>query len=57
MGEVCTMASLPCALRIAQIQWPQPPSFTLHRPCPYTSTLTMNFFLALARLKIRREGQ
>jgi hypothetical protein len=25
--------------------------------CPYTSTLTMNFFLALARLKIRREGQ
>jgi hypothetical protein len=32
-------------------------SFTQHAPCPYTSTLTMNFFLALARLKIRREGQ
>jgi hypothetical protein len=31
--------------------------FTLEGPCPYTSSLTMNFFLALARLKIRREGQ
>jgi hypothetical protein len=31
--------------------------FTPEGPCPYTSTLTMNFFLALARLKIRREGQ
>jgi hypothetical protein len=32
-------------------------SFTLAAPCPYNSTLTMNFFLALARLKIRRDGQ
>jgi hypothetical protein len=32
-------------------------SFTQRHPFPYTSTLTMNFFLALARLKIRREGQ
>jgi hypothetical protein len=32
-------------------------SFTPATPCPYTSTLTMIFFLALARLKIRREGQ
>jgi hypothetical protein len=36
---------------------PELAGFTLEGLCPYTSTLTMNFFLALARLKIRREGQ
>jgi hypothetical protein len=57
MGEVCTIDGWPCALRKSgQPIWIFA-SFTQRTPFPYTSTLTMNFFLALARLKIRREGQ
>jgi hypothetical protein len=54
MSEVCTMGHISSTLKI---QGPELAGFTLEGPCPYTSTLTMNFFLALARLKIRREGQ
>jgi len=57
MGEVCTIEGRPCALRMRGPGHPIFASFTLNHPCLYTSTLTMNFFLALARLKIRREGQ
>jgi hypothetical protein len=51
------MAPASGTLRLRGTAHPDLLSFTQERPCPYTSTLTMNFFLALARLKIRREGQ
>jgi hypothetical protein len=55
--EVCTMAHISGTLRNGGAAHPKLASFTPAAPCPYTSTLTMIFFLALARLKIRREGQ
>jgi hypothetical protein len=57
MCEVCTMVEGSRTLRISGTEHPELAGFTMAAPCPYTSTLTMNFFLALARLKIRREGQ
>jgi len=51
------MAHISGTLRNGGAAHPKLASFTLAAPCPYTSTLTMIFFLALARLKIRREGQ
>jgi len=51
------MGCISGTLRIGGTAHPDLASFTPGAPCPYTSMLTMNFFLALARLKIRREGQ